>query len=138
MSYDPPAKTTIDGKAPLQIHEQPTNNGRTCILQQEPARRLQNLLRLPVLLETAETSSYASYDDFTLRFLRQASVNVKHLKLADEGIHGNGHYNFLKKKKKEKQYGDHLDPRDPREVDRDHSKRSPGSFDLRLHKVRKP
>ena len=90
MSYDTPAKAMTDGKAPLQIHEQPTINGRTCILQQEPARRLRNLPRLPVLLETRETSSYASYDDSTLRFLKQASMNVKHLKLADEGIHGNG------------------------------------------------
>lgn len=38
ISYDPPADATIDGQAPLQIHEEPALNGRTCILQQEPAR----------------------------------------------------------------------------------------------------
>ena len=95
MSYDPPADSTIDGKAPLQIQEQPTLNGRTCILQQEPARRLKNLSRIPVLLETDEASSHASYDEFTVRFLRQAGVEVKHLELADVGSHGNGHLQFL-------------------------------------------
>ncbi|KAF6220579.1 hypothetical protein HO133_003012 [Letharia lupina] len=97
MSYDPPADATIDGQAPLQTHEQPALNGRTCILQQEPARRLKNLSKIPVLLETGEASSHASYDEFTVRFLRQAGVNVKHLKLADEGVHGNGHLQFLEK-----------------------------------------
>ena len=95
MSYDPPADPTIDGKAPLQIEEQPTLNGRTCILQQEPARRLKNLSRIPVLLETGEASSHASYDEFTVRFLRLTGVEVKHLELADVGIHGNGHLQFL-------------------------------------------
>lgn len=97
MSFDPPADATIDGKTPLQTHEEPALNGRTCILQQEPARILKNLSKIPVLLETGEASSHASYDDFTVRFLRQAGVNVKRLKLANEGIHGNGYLQFLEK-----------------------------------------
>ena len=97
MSYDPPADATIGGKAPLQTQEHPALNGRNFFLQQEPARRLKNLSRIPVLLETGEASSHASYDEFTVRFLRQAGVNVKHLKLAEEGIHGNGHLQFLEK-----------------------------------------
>ena len=97
MTYDPPANPTIDGKAPLQTNAQPGLNGETCILQQEPARRLKNLSKIPVLLETGEASSHASYDDFTVQFLRQAGVTVEHLKLADEGIHGNGHLQFLEK-----------------------------------------
>lgn len=97
MSYDPPADPTTDGNAPLQTNEQPGLNGRTCVLQQEPARKLKNLSKIPVLLETGEASSHASYDDFTVQFLRQAGVTVEHLKLADEGIHGNGHLQFLEK-----------------------------------------
>ena len=95
LSYDPPANPITDGKAPLQTNERPGLNGRTCVLQQEPARKLKNLSKIPVLLETGEASSHASYDDFTVQFLRQAGVTVKHLKLADEGIHGNGHLQFL-------------------------------------------
>ena len=97
LSYDPPSNPTTDGKAPLQTNEQTGLNGRTCVLQQEPARRLKNLSKIPVLLETGEASSHASYDDFTVQFLRQAGVTVEHLKLADEGIHGNGHLQFLEK-----------------------------------------
>ena len=97
LNYDPPTDAMIDGKAPLQTHEQFVANGETCILQQEPARRLKNLSRIPVLLETGEASSHASYDEFTVQFLRQAGVKVKHLKLADEGIRGNGHLQFLEK-----------------------------------------
>lgn len=97
ISYDPPADAKTHGKAPLQTHEQPTLDGRTCILQREPARRLRKISKIPVLLETGEASSHASYDEFTVRFLRQAGLNVKHLKLADERIHGNGHLQFLEK-----------------------------------------
>ena len=97
LSYDPPVDAKVDGKAPLQTQAHHSRNGKTCILQQEPARRLKNLSRIPVLLETGEASSHASYDEFTVLFLRQTGVNVKHLKLADEGIHGNGHIQFLEK-----------------------------------------
>lgn len=94
LSYDPPVYQTQDGR-PLQTQEHLNANGRKYILQQEPARRLTNLLKIPVLLETGEASSHAAYDEFTVRFLRQAGVNVEHLKLADRGIHGNGHLQFL-------------------------------------------
>ncbi len=67
------------------------------MLQKEPARRLVNLLKIPVLLETGEASAHAAYDEFTVRYLQQAGVNVEHLKLADEGIHGNGHLQFFEK-----------------------------------------
>ena len=30
-----------------------------------------------------------------MQFLRQAGVRVEHLKLAEKGIHGNGHLQFL-------------------------------------------
>ena len=61
-----------------------------CLLQQEPARRLVNLAKVPVLLETAEASTHCLYDEFTVRFLQQARVNVEWLKLTDVGIRGNG------------------------------------------------
>lgn len=96
LSYDPPVDQTLDGR-PLQTQEHLTANGGKYLLQQEPARRLANFLKIPVLLETGEASSHAAYDEFTVRFLRQAGVNVERLKLADKGIHGNGHLQFLEK-----------------------------------------
>lgn len=95
LNYDPPADQALGGGRPLQTQEHLAANGGTCILQQEPARQLINLLKIPVLLVTGEASSHAAYDEFTVRYLRQAGVNVEHLKLADKGVHGNGHLLFL-------------------------------------------
>lgn len=95
LSYDPPIDNATDEKTPLQTQNHPAAEGRRITLQQEPARKLANLSKVPVLLETGEASYHAAYDEFTVIFLRQAGVNVMHLKLADEGIHGNGHMQFL-------------------------------------------
>lgn len=95
LRYDPPADSTLNNTGPLRTQSFSTNKGRTCILQQEPARKLTNLLNIPVLLETGEASSHAAYDEFTVQFLRQAGVNVEHLRLADKEIHGNGHLQYL-------------------------------------------
>jgi len=97
LSYDPPTDEVAEGREPLKTQINQTLNGETYVLQKEPARRLTNLLKTPVLLVTGEASSHAAYDRFTVQFLRQAGVNVKHLELADEGILGNGHLNFLEK-----------------------------------------
>ena len=95
LSYDPPTDNATDDKTPLQTQEHPAADGRRIFLRQEPARNLVNLSKIPVLLETEEASYHAAYDEFTVMFLGQAGVNVMHLKLADEGIHGNGHMQFL-------------------------------------------
>lgn len=95
MRYDPPPDDRIGGGNPLVTERQTSPEGRTHILQKEPARKLTNLLNIPVLVETGEASYRSAYDDFTVHFMRQAGVKVKHLKLADEGIHGNGHLQFL-------------------------------------------
>ena len=95
LSYDPPSDATLEYTGPLRTQTFSSINGRTYILQQEPARKLMNLLKIPVLLETGEASAHAAYDEFTVRFLRQAGVNVEHLRLADNEIRGNGHLQFL-------------------------------------------
>ena len=96
LTYDPPLDEN-HGKSPLQVQKHVAANGETYMLQQEPAMQLINLDKVPVLVETGEASYHASYDDFTVRFLRQAGVNATHLPLAEKGIHGNGHLQFLEK-----------------------------------------
>jgi pimeloyl-ACP methyl ester carboxylesterase len=59
--------------------------------QASPARRLQQLSDTPVLLVTGEASYHALFDHMTVQFLQEADVPVEHLRLADIGIHGNGH-----------------------------------------------
>ena len=95
LVYEPPAELVSQGGIPLPTEEHFAANGQTYLLQREPARKLKNLSKIPVLLETAEASYHAGYDDFTVQFLRQAGVEVEHLKLGDNGIHGNGHLQFL-------------------------------------------
>jgi len=67
------------------------------VLQAEPARRLVHLQQIPVMLETSETSYHAPYDHYTVENLKQADVQAEHLKLADLGLHGNGHLHFMEK-----------------------------------------
>ncbi len=40
---------------------------------------------------TSEASYHAGYDQCTVAFLTQAGVATDWIKLADRGIHGNGH-----------------------------------------------
>ncbi|KAF2182979.1 alpha/beta-hydrolase [Zopfia rhizophila CBS 207.26] len=76
----------------------PKEEGYTrCILQAEPAKKLKNLSKVPVLVVTSEASYHIRYDHCTVQYLRQAGVEAEHLGLGKEGIHGNGHMFFLEK-----------------------------------------
>ena len=68
-----------------------------CWLQKTPARTLPNLTTLPILIVTSEASYHASYDHCTVKYLQQAGVRPMWIKLADAGIHGNGHMMMLEK-----------------------------------------
>jgi pimeloyl-ACP methyl ester carboxylesterase len=68
-----------------------------CWLQSDPARRLQNLRHIPVLILQAEASYHAAYDHCTVKYLRQAGVQTDFIPLTDVGIHGNGHMLMFEK-----------------------------------------
>ena len=68
-----------------------------CWMQKAPARLLPNLQKLPILILTAEASYHAPYDHCTVKYLEQAGVHSTWIKLADAGIHGNGHMMMLEK-----------------------------------------
>jgi pimeloyl-ACP methyl ester carboxylesterase len=68
-----------------------------CWLQKPPARRLPNLATFPILVVTSEASYHAAYDHCTVKYLQQAGVQPTWIKLADAGIHGNGHMMMLEK-----------------------------------------
>ncbi|KAF9452026.1 alpha/beta-hydrolase [Macrolepiota fuliginosa MF-IS2] len=69
----------------------------TCFQQAAPARKLTNLMKLPVLVVTSEASYHAVYDGCTVNYLKQAGVGVEHINLGDVGIHGNAHMMFMEK-----------------------------------------
>ena len=52
---------------------------------------------MPILVLTAEASYHAPYDHCTVKYLEQAGVKAKWTRLADAGIHGNGHMMMLEK-----------------------------------------
>lgn len=98
ITYDPPVedpdrdlvKATVDADPPLRI-------GGAIQAEDPPPRQLVNLVGIPILVVTAEASYHAPYDWITVRYLRQAGLDVEHLQLSDVGKVGNGHMMFLEK-----------------------------------------
>lgn len=68
-----------------------------CWRQKEPARKLVEVGDRPVIYIASEASFFAPYQHCTVEYLKQAGVPVTFLKLADVGIHGNGHMMMLEK-----------------------------------------
>ncbi|KAF7557649.1 hypothetical protein G7Z17_g561 [Cylindrodendrum hubeiense] len=70
---------------------------RNCYLQKEPARTLPKINKVPYLLLTGEASVHVTYDHCVIDFLKQAGGSPEWIKLADKGIHGNGHFLHVEK-----------------------------------------
>lgn len=93
LTYDPPVSDASelekvwDGNDTLAL--------RRCYLQAEPARQLPQLAKVPYLCTTGEASVHATYDHCVINYLEQAGVKTDWIKLADVGIHGNGHFGHL-------------------------------------------
>jgi pimeloyl-ACP methyl ester carboxylesterase len=68
-----------------------------CWRQKEPARRLVDVGDRPILYLATEASFYAPYNHCTVAYLKQAGVEVSFVKLADIGLHGNGHMMMMEK-----------------------------------------
>lgn len=68
-----------------------------CWLQAGTPRTLPQLARVPIGLFTAEASFRTASDHCTARFLEQAGVHVEHIRLAEQGVHGNGHMVMLER-----------------------------------------
>ncbi|KAL4872100.1 hypothetical protein BDV12DRAFT_6374 [Aspergillus spectabilis] len=96
LTYDP-APTNLS--APLTMKTVPAESPELleCIIQEEPARQLPNLAKVPILIDTGEASYHAQYDYCFIKFLKQAGVEADHLDLGKVGIHGNAHLQFLEK-----------------------------------------
>jgi pimeloyl-ACP methyl ester carboxylesterase len=96
LSYMP----AVTPQSPLQFVQQEKPERRDlarCWRQKEPARKLTAVGDRPVMVLEAEASFYAGYNHCNVEYLRQAGVPVTFIKLADLGIHGNGHMMMLEK-----------------------------------------
>jgi pimeloyl-ACP methyl ester carboxylesterase len=58
-------------------------------------RRLPNLARVPIAYVSAEASPFVHFHDAMVDFLTQAGCDVESIKLAEHGVHGNGHAMML-------------------------------------------
>jgi len=97
ITYSPPAGSKGELFKTV-FHEPKSEHHLGHIMQAEPAKKLVNLARIPVLVVTSEASYHAQYDYGTVLFLRQAGVeDVEYADLPAEGIRGNGHMMFMEK-----------------------------------------
>ena len=70
-------------------------------LQVEPARKLKNLIGIPIGLTTSPASYHFPYDHATVAYLRQAGCSVTHIELEKIGITGNGHFMMMERNNRE-------------------------------------
>jgi hypothetical protein len=92
MNFEPPAKDAAD--IALVIDE---SGPVPMALQAEPARKLPNLAQVPIAIVTAEASPFSYFDGHLTAYLDQVGCQSTLLRLADQGIHGNGHGMMMEK-----------------------------------------
>jgi len=96
LTYDPPLKA--EEELAFVRQDKPDAPGLVRgWLQAEPARKLPNLAKVPMLIVVAEASYHAAFDHVTAHYLEQAVVSVTFVRLEDIGIRGNGHMMMLEK-----------------------------------------
>lgn len=96
IGYQPPAGVNAS-KIETIVEPAIDNEHDECIMQKLPAKQLTNLAKIPELVVTGEASFHTPYDYCTVKYLRQAGVQVEYADLGKEGIHGNGHMFFMEK-----------------------------------------
>jgi pimeloyl-ACP methyl ester carboxylesterase len=99
LTYDPPAADPAELE---RVTEPPAADGAPpLVLQAEPARRLAHLAQVPTAVVTAEASPFVAFDRHLVAFLEQAGVDADLVRLADHGVHGNGHGMMLERNNRE-------------------------------------
>jgi pimeloyl-ACP methyl ester carboxylesterase len=96
LAYEPPL--TGDAKLEFVRQDKPDKPDLVrCWLQKEPARKLPNLSRIPIVIIVGEASYHAAYDHCTAAYLEQAGARNTLIRLADVGVRGNGHMMMIEK-----------------------------------------
>src|SRR5579863_7028673 len=102
VEYEPPVSSPAEIKtkmvqpteADAKLGIQPYN------VQEEPARKLKNWKDCPISIVTSE-ASFVLPNPGAVAYLKQAGVHAEEIRLADHGIHGNGHAMMLEKNNRE-------------------------------------
>jgi len=96
LTYAP----AVTPESPLEFVQQEKPEGPDlvkCWRQKEPAHKLVAVGERPIIYLAAEASFYAPYNHCTVGYLKQAGVDVSFIRLADMGLHGNGHMMMMEK-----------------------------------------
>jgi pimeloyl-ACP methyl ester carboxylesterase len=99
MTYDPPVKDPSELKSKEMPAPEPGVGPYR--IQEEPARKLKNLKGIPIVLVTSEASFASPGAPGALAFLKQAGCTAEELRLAQHGVHGNGHMMMVEKNNRE-------------------------------------
>jgi pimeloyl-ACP methyl ester carboxylesterase len=97
VHYDPPVKDPSELQVVLEEKSDIPGDVVPCYSQKEPARKLVNLEKIPVVYLSAEGGYHRVFDHCLAKWLNQAGVKTKFVRLEDVGIHGNGHEMMLEK-----------------------------------------
>ncbi|KAI4157812.1 MAG: hypothetical protein LQ342_007984 [Letrouitia transgressa] len=96
LTYNPPAKDPSTDIKKVEVGTDTVSNV-SCLLQAEPAKKLVNIAKVPVLIYTTEASVHIVFAHCIPAYLWQGGVNTEWVLLADKGIRGNGHFSFVEK-----------------------------------------
>lgn len=95
MTFDPPVN---DPAELMPVQDPPEAPGLLgCWRIGGAPRTLPHLKGVPILIATSEAGYHTQYDQCTSEFLTHAGVANEHIRLANVGIHGNGHLMMLEK-----------------------------------------
>jgi len=89
MTFDPPASSPSE--LSLDAHEPPAPGAPALVLQNEPARQLTNLAKVPIAVVSGEASVFRFTNGPLVEFLQQAGCDAVHIDLAERGVRGNSH-----------------------------------------------
>ncbi|KAF2738884.1 alpha/beta-hydrolase [Polyplosphaeria fusca] len=97
LAYDPPVTNPAIDLVKVRVAA--SEGQEDCLLQADepPPRQLVNLKKIKTALLTAEASYHTLHDWCTVKYLKQAGVDVEAIELAKIGIKGNGHMFMLEK-----------------------------------------
>ena len=99
VTFDPPVAAPSEIKTRVVTPSEP--GVQPYRVQEEPARKLKNLLGIPIAIATAEASFASPGNPGAVEFLKQAGCRAEELRLVDYGIHGNGHMMMVEKNNRE-------------------------------------
>lgn len=95
LTYDPPVASPSEFDVEQEAEAEGPGLAR-CFFPKTP-HKLVHLAGIPIMILSSEASYHAQYDHCTSEYLTQSGVQNSFIRLADKGIHGNGHMMMLEK-----------------------------------------